>query len=69
MTKIDSKRFSILRLAQVAEKTGLSKSTIYLHIQKGIFPKQVPLGLRSVGWIESEIDAWLKSRIKIPNCI
>lgn len=65
MTKIDSKIFSILRLAQVAEKTGLSKSTIYLRIQKGTFPKQVKLGERSVGWLQNEVDDWLKSRIEM----
>jgi prophage regulatory protein len=29
----------------------------------GRFPKPIPLGERSVGWIESEIIAWQKARI------
>jgi prophage regulatory protein len=47
----------ILRLAQVRERTGLSTSSIYAKIAAGAFPKQVPLGPHSVGWIEEEIDA------------
>ncbi len=54
----------ILRLAGVKERTGLSRSTIYLNISLGLFPAPVQLGARSVGWLESEIDAWIASRIK-----
>lgn len=65
MAKTPPNRFSILRLAQVKKITGLSRSTIYLHIQNGTFPKQIKLGERSVGWLQNEIDDWLKSRIEI----
>ncbi|GJL85390.1 MAG: hypothetical protein DHS20C02_11650 [Micavibrio sp.] len=50
----------ILRLPEVLEPTGMARSSIYLWIEEGRFPKQVSLGARSVGWLESEIDAWLK---------
>ena len=57
---------TILRRKQVENRTGLSRSTIYLRISKGNFPKPIDLGGgRAVGWIEAEIDAWLKSRIEI----
>ncbi len=55
---------SILRLPQVKARTGLSRSLIYLLIKEGKFPKQVNLGDRAVGWLESEIDSWIESRIK-----
>lgn len=55
---------SILRLPDVKARTGLSRSTIYLRVSLGIFPKPVSLGGRAVGWVESEIDAWLQSRIE-----
>ena len=55
---------AILRLPAVKARTGLSRSTIYLRISRGEFPKQVSLGARAVGWLESEIDAWVESRIK-----
>jgi prophage regulatory protein len=54
---------SILRRKQVEVITGLSRSTIYAKIQKGEFPKQVQLSERSVGWIEQEIQDWLKERV------
>ena len=53
----------ILRLREVKEITGLSRSTIYLEIAKGKFPKQIQLtGARSLGWHESAIIQWVESR-------
>ena len=49
----------ILRLPSVKSRTGLSRSTIYLKISQGSFPKPVSLGARAVGWLESQIDDWL----------
>jgi prophage regulatory protein len=57
---------NILRKPAVLAKTGLSYPTIYRHIQAGTFPQQVELGPNSVGWIEEEIDAWIKSRPRGP---
>ena len=53
----------ILRLPTVKARTGLSRSTIYLRISEGSFPKPVSLGGRAVGWIEEEIDDWLNQQI------
>lgn len=53
----------ILKLNAVKEKTGLSRSTIYSFMSHKIFPPQIKLGLRSVGWLEHEIDDWLAQRI------
>jgi prophage regulatory protein len=54
----------ILAKKEVMHLTGLSKSTIYLYIQHGIFPASIKIGLRRVGWVESEINDWLKNTIK-----
>jgi prophage regulatory protein len=43
--------------------TGLSRSSIYSYIDKGLFPSQVKLGERSVAWIDQEITAWIDGRI------
>lgn len=61
-TKTSSER--ILRLAEVKLRTGLSRSTIYLAIKNDLFPKPIKLGMRSVGWLESEIDSWITECIK-----
>ncbi len=58
-------RLSILRRKQVQARTGLARSTIYLHIKNGTFPRPVPLGPRAVGWLESEISDWIAERVRI----
>ena len=54
----------ILRLPEVKTKTGLSKSTIYLFMSQGIFPTPISLGIRAVGWVESQVNQWIDERIK-----
>ena len=53
----------VLRLPSVIDKSGLSRSTIYLRIKKGDFPKSISLGDRAVGWLEKDIDDWLDQKI------
>lgn len=52
----------IIRKKEVCELTGLSRSTIYDQISAGRFPRQVRLGVRSVGWRLEEIQAWIAAR-------
>ena len=52
-----------LRLPEVMERTGLSRSTIYVRLAAGCFPRPVALGGRAVGWIEAEIEEWVAERI------
>ncbi|RQO65785.1 AlpA family transcriptional regulator [Aquitalea sp. FJL05] len=52
----------ILRLNAVMEMTGLPRSTIYLYMKQKVFPSQVKLGARSVGWLEEEICSWIEER-------
>jgi prophage regulatory protein len=54
----------ILRLPEVMARVGLKRASIYQHIAAGTFPKQIALGVRAVGWLESEIDAWLTVRVQ-----
>jgi prophage regulatory protein len=54
----------ILRRKQVEDRTGLSRSTIYLRMAEGVFPKPVNLGGRAVGWLDHEIEDWLSSKVK-----
>lgn len=56
---------AILRLPTVKARTGLSRSTIYLRIAQGAFPKPIPLGGRAVGWVEEEVDDWLQQKIAV----
>jgi prophage regulatory protein len=65
MTEQRNTRVMILRRKQVEQRTGLSRSTIYLRVAQGNFPKAVSLGARAVGWLESEIEEWLNSRVDL----
>ena len=53
----------ILRRKDVQVRTGLSRSTIYLRVAQGTFPRPIPLGLRAVGWLEGEVEAWLQAQV------
>ena len=53
----------IIRRSEVLKRTGKATSTIYEQIQKGLFPKPVKLGPRSVGWVEDEVDEHIEMLI------
>ena len=53
----------ILKIADVLEKTGLSRRTLYQEISDGRFPRSVQLTTRRVGWPEDDVDAWLQQRV------
>jgi prophage regulatory protein len=54
---------TVLRRKQVERIVGLSRSQIYALAKLHQFPKPIRLGARAVGWLSSEIDAWLADRI------
>jgi prophage regulatory protein len=54
----------VLRLPAVKACTGLSRSTIYLRVSEGSFPKPISLGPRAVGWLECEVADWLTNQIE-----
>ena len=54
---------NILRLPAVKAGSGLSRSTVYLHIKQGLWPRPISLGARAVGWPESELAALNAARI------
>ena len=62
-----NERIRIRRLPWVCETTGQSRASIYrrLKTEGDDFPKPRRLGPNSIGWLESEIRAWLDSRPKV----
>lgn len=58
-----------LKLHQVMTITGLSRSSIYLAVAEGRFPKQIALGARSVAWASNEIEDWMERCINNRNNI
>lgn len=53
----------LIRLPEVIRRTGFGKTWNYTLIKAGRFPSQVKTGLRSIAFIESEIDAWIEKII------
>jgi len=54
---------TILRRTQLEAAGCGSRSTIYLRIEQGLFPKPVKLGARAVGWPAREVAAINRARI------
>lgn len=54
----------ILALAAVQSKTSCGRSFVYQGIKDGTFPKQIRLGARRIGFLESDIDDWIAARVK-----
>jgi len=54
----------ILRLPEVINRTGLSRSSIYLMISKNQFPSQINLGERMMGFLEEDVNIWIDERVK-----
>ncbi len=52
----------ILLKNEVAERTGYSAAHLWRLENAGEFPRRVQLGPNRVGWLEHEIDAWIKKR-------
>lgn len=52
----------VMKLNEVINTTGLSRSSIYAYMSKGGFPKPIQLGPRAVAWVEEEVQGWLQVR-------
>lgn len=54
---------SLLRLPIIIQRTGFSRSYIYLSIARGDFPRPIKIG-RMSGWVSREIDNWIVEKIQ-----
>ena len=57
----------LLRIADVSTKTTLAKSTIWLKLAEGTFPKPTKLSPAINVWKESDIDEWIENKFSQPN--
>jgi prophage regulatory protein len=54
----------ILRKPAVKARIGIgADSTLYDLMAAGRFPRPINIGARAVGWIESEVEAWITDRM------
>ena len=54
-----------IRRDEVISMTGLSAATIWRHENSGTFPARRQLGPNSVAWLESEVLAWMNTRVPV----
>lgn len=54
---------TLLRLPRVTQATGIARSTLYKHIQRGIFPKPISIGGDRVAWPAHEVQTLINARI------
>lgn len=54
----------LLRIRDVVSICGLSRSSIYIAIKDGRFPRPVPIGGRARAWIQHEVENWAAQRIR-----
>jgi prophage regulatory protein len=54
---------TVLRLPQVIQRCGFSRSAIYKLAARNKFPRPINIGVRAVAWPENEIEQWLAERI------
>lgn len=54
---------TLLRLRDVLSFCGLSRSSLYVRMEQGLWPKSVNLGGKAVAWPANEISAVNAARI------
>lgn len=53
-----------LKISEVKNITGFSRSTIYRRMNQGDFPRQISLGGNTIRWSVKEIKEWVENKIK-----
>jgi prophage regulatory protein len=56
-----------LRWPAVQEVSGLSRVTVWRMERDDRFPRRRQLSANSVGWLKSEVDAWVDSRTPVAS--
>ncbi|MXV44700.1 AlpA family phage regulatory protein [Saccharibacter sp. 17.LH.SD] len=53
----------LLNSKETAKRVNLSVSSLYRHVNAGLFPRPVRITSNRVGWLSSELDSWIEARI------
>jgi prophage regulatory protein len=56
-----------IREAECLKITGLSRTTRWKLEKAGKFPKRCKISANSIGWLASDLDKWISSRVNNPN--
>ena len=52
----------VIRTRDLCDRLGLSRTTLHRLRERGDFPEPIQLGPNSVGWLSSDVQAWIESR-------
>ncbi|MCX7553123.1 AlpA family phage regulatory protein [Marinicella sp. S1101] len=52
----------LIKLPEVIETTGKSRSSIYDGMKQGTFPKNIPIGVKARAWKLSDIQQWIENQ-------
>ena len=63
MKNSTSEKPKIISLKELLKRIPYSAVQIWRIEKIGLFPKRVKLGPRRIGWVESEIDEWIKMKM------
>ena len=53
-----------LRLPEVLNLVGVTRSTLYRWMEAETFPRQISVGANTVVWVESDVTKWMQDQIK-----
>lgn len=53
----------VLKRSEMTKMVGLGYTTCYRLEKKGEFPARKQLSIGRVGWLRTEIEAWIDSRL------
>ncbi len=56
----------VLRITDVVDRVGLSRSTVYLLIKMKSFPAPAKIGACSC-WLISDIDNWIENKFSMQD--
>ena len=60
-----NKKLRIMRRPEVEQITGLGRAAIYDQVKKGKFPAPIKLSVRSVGWLQGDVQDWIAERVRV----
>jgi prophage regulatory protein len=59
----EAPRRRVLRLPEVLQRTAKRRTSLLQAVRRGDFPRPIRLGPRAIGFVESEIEAWIDARM------
>ena len=54
----------LIKIKEVIEMTGLSRSSIYRFVKLGELPNSINLSRRSVAWVRASVEIWILGKIE-----